>query len=82
MALKSNPIFYQRSRVVCKSILIDSLMYGGKDRIQTVLIECMIENYKSIFDKPSTSFFKAVILCVAFDACWSSRIWSQDLDSD
>ena len=82
MALKSSPFLHQRSRVICKSTLIDSLMYGNNDRIRTVPNQCMIENYKFIFDKPSTGFFKAVILCVVFDACWSSRIRSQDLDSD
>ena len=42
----------------------------------------MVENYKSVSHKPPTGFFKAVILCVVFNACWSSRIWSQGLDSN
>ena len=40
--------------------------------MQTVLNESMVEQYKSIFDTLSTDSFKAVILCVDFNACSSS----------
>ena len=57
---------------------MDSVIYGGKDSMQTVPNECMTEQIVSIFDNLSTGSSKAVMLRVAFDACWNSRIWLQD----